>query len=271
MTSDTLNLEILAVRPPEGVTPRETPVVFLHGAFAGAWCWAERFLPYFATLGYRCYAPSFRGHGGSDGQRSLDSFGIQDYVADMASLARDLDTPPLLVGHSMGGFVAMKYAESCPVAGLALLASVPPGGLIGPSMSLAAWNPMLMFELGMAQAGAQSAVGLNGLRQALFSDRVSPGKAAQYMPRMGGESSRAVAEMHGTVRVDPTRLKGRIPICVLGAREDGLIPPAFVRSTARQLGVEAAILDRTGHGMMLDDSWQTTADTLARWMRGHDI
>lgn len=271
MPTDTLNLEILAVRPPENVTPHPIPVVFLHGAFAGAWCWAERFLPYFASLGYRCYAPSFRGHGGSDGRADLDRFGIQDYVADLASVVADLDCPPFLVGHSMGGFVAMKYAESHTVAGLALLASVPPGGLVGPSLSLAAWNPMLMFEIGMAQAGAPDADSMTGLRQALFSNRVSPNDVEKYMPQMGGESSRAVTEMHGAVRVDPTRLKGRIPLCVLGAREDGLIPPAFIRSTARQLGVEATILERAGHGMMLNENWRTTADTLAQWMRGHDI
>ncbi|MDW3206622.1 MAG: alpha/beta hydrolase [Alphaproteobacteria bacterium] len=271
MNSDLLNLEILTARPPEGVPVRPTPLVFLHGAFAGAWCWSERFLPYFATLGYRCYAPSFRGHGDSDGQAQLDRYGIADYVSDLASVVRDLDVSPMLIGHSMGGFVAMKYAETREVAGLALLASVPPGGLIGPSMSLATWNPMLMFEIGMAQAGAPGAVSMSGLRQALFSDRVPPERVERYMPQMGGESSRAVAEMHGTIRVDPNRLRGRIPLCVMGAQEDGLIPPAFIRSTARQLGVEATILDRAGHGMMLDETWQATADALARWMRANDI
>ena len=32
------------------------PILFLHGAFAGAWCWAEQFMPYFAERGLDCYA-----------------------------------------------------------------------------------------------------------------------------------------------------------------------------------------------------------------------
>lgn len=271
LSDATLDLEILAVRPPEGVAPKSTPLVFLHGAFAGAWCWAERFLPTFAALGYTCLAPSFRGHGGSGGKARLNQTGIAEYVADLASVAGDLPAPPVLIGHSMGGFVAMKYAERNPIAGLALLASVPPAGLMGPSMSLALWNPMLMAEIGMVQAGRPDAMSLEGLRTALFSKRVPAALVETYLPRMGGESARAVAEMHGVVQVDPSKIRGKIPILVLGAKEDGLIPPAYIRSTARQLGTTAMILPESGHGMMLDESWPTAATRVAEWLVAHDM
>lgn len=271
MISDSLELEILRVAPPEGVTHKPVPLVFLHGAFAGAWCWVERFLPYFAAQGYTCYAPSFRGHGGSGGKENLDQFGIADYLKDLSSVVEDLDRKPVLIGHSMGGFVAMKYAEDHDIAGLALLSSVPPAGLMGPSMSLAMWNPMLMLDIGRVQTGKPDAMTMDGLRQALFSKHVPTSLIKKYLPMMGGESSRAVAEMHGMVQVRPDRLKGRMPILVMGSEEDGLIPPPFVRSTARLLGETAHILPRTGHGIMLDEDWQTAADTLAQWLGEYDM
>ena len=271
MTTDSLNLEIIRVTPPEGVVSKPVPLVFLHGAFAGAWCWIERFLPYYAAHGYTCYAPSFRGHGGSGGQQDINRFGISDYIKDLASVVEDLDRPPVLIGHSMGGFVAMKYAEDHNIAGLALLSSVPPAGLIGPSMSLAMWNPMLMLDIGRVQSGRPDAMTMNSLRQALFSKHVPASLINKYLPMMGGESSRAVAEMHGLIQVRPDRLTGRMPILVLGAEDDGLIPPPFIRSTARLLGETAHILPRTGHGIMLDDAWQTAADTLAQWLTENDM
>jgi len=271
MLDETLHLEILRARPPEGVEEKPTPLVFLHGAFAGAWCWAEHFLAYFAMRGYRVYAPSFRGHGGSEGHKDLNSFGISDYVADLSSVLLDLDHPPVLIGNSMGGFVAMKYAEKCDLSGLCLMASVPPAGLSGPSLSLAVWNPLLMAQIGMVQAGRPDAMTPEGLETALFSKNLPMELVHRYAPMMGGESTLAVSEMHGMVQAYPHRIKGRMPIQVLGGAEDGLIPPAFVRSTGRLLGVEAEVVNGVGHGMMLDKHWQKVAGRVAAWLDANDI
>lgn len=43
------------------------PMIFIHGAFIGAACWAEYFLDYFAEKGHRAIALSLRGHGSSWG------------------------------------------------------------------------------------------------------------------------------------------------------------------------------------------------------------
>jgi pimeloyl-ACP methyl ester carboxylesterase len=44
---------------------RPTPLLFVHGAWHGAWCWDEYFLDFFAGRGYRALAVSLRGHGNS--------------------------------------------------------------------------------------------------------------------------------------------------------------------------------------------------------------
>lgn len=36
------------------------PLLCVHGSYHGAWCWAERFMPYFAARGYDVYAVSLR-------------------------------------------------------------------------------------------------------------------------------------------------------------------------------------------------------------------
>jgi len=67
-----------------------------------------------AADGGDVYAPDHHGHGLSEGERALVS--IDDAVADLhlvAQRARDEhpDLPIVLLGHSMGGIIATRYAQ----------------------------------------------------------------------------------------------------------------------------------------------------------------
>src|ERR1041384_3859033 len=82
-----------------------TPLVFVHGGYVGAWSWGEHFLPWFAARGFPVHALSLRGHAASSGGERLHSFGIDNYVEDLALVVDSLARPPLLIGHSMGALV----------------------------------------------------------------------------------------------------------------------------------------------------------------------
>jgi pimeloyl-ACP methyl ester carboxylesterase len=56
---------------------------------------------------------------------------IADYVDDVDSVADSLSTRPVLIGHSLGGFVVQKYLESRAAPAVVLVASVPPRGSFG--------------------------------------------------------------------------------------------------------------------------------------------
>ena len=59
---------------------------------------------------YRVIALDSRGHGDSDWVKP-PAYEIHDYVEDIAALVSQLQLPPfLLVGHSLGGLIAMTYA-----------------------------------------------------------------------------------------------------------------------------------------------------------------
>lgn len=64
--------------------------------------------------GYAVYSHDHRGHGKSDGRRGvIDRF--DDYVDDLVLLVefarnRNPETPVYLLGHSMGGLIAVRYA-----------------------------------------------------------------------------------------------------------------------------------------------------------------
>lgn len=53
-----MQLEIIDHKPKD--ISKAVPLLFVHGAWHGAWCWEEYFLPYFAEHGYRSVALSLR-------------------------------------------------------------------------------------------------------------------------------------------------------------------------------------------------------------------
>jgi pimeloyl-ACP methyl ester carboxylesterase len=72
----------------------KTPLLFVHGAWHGAWCWDEHFLDYFAAKGYRSLAVSLRGHRKSPAPKSIRFCSVADLVDDVASVASSLPCNP---------------------------------------------------------------------------------------------------------------------------------------------------------------------------------
>ena len=240
------------------------PLLFIHGAYAAAWCWDEFFLPYFAEQGYCSHAVSLRGHGRSAGSQTLDEFGLDDYVADVHAVARTLGSPPVVIGHSMGGAVAQRYSAAYETAGIVLLATVPPHGLMGATMELAWRDPDLLLQFALVQSGHGYLANAERLRGALFASDMPLDRAMQYFSRMQRESQRALLELSNGAAAN--RAPSGVPVSILGGKEDGLFLPTAVRLTAAWHGTEAAILPRLGHSMMLDCGWRRAADHIAAWL-----
>ncbi len=92
--------------------------VFLHGAGGNHlnWFYQIEHLP-FTTI-----APDLPGHGNSSGNPATNA---EEYASVIHDLLRKLaETPPILVGHSFGGHVALKVAENgLNVRGIVLISS----------------------------------------------------------------------------------------------------------------------------------------------------
>src|SRR5262249_37877386 len=103
-----------------------TPLLFIHGMLHGAWCWDVHFLDYFTRHGFDAHAVNLRGHGASEGRDTLRWTRIADFVEDVGAAVSGLSSPPVLIGHSMGGFVVQKYLEQHDMPGAVLLSSPAP-------------------------------------------------------------------------------------------------------------------------------------------------
>jgi pimeloyl-ACP methyl ester carboxylesterase len=86
------------------------PLLLVHGIrdHAHSWDWFSAKL----AKRFRVIAPDLRGHGDSDW---AGAYNMPDYVRDLAGVISALDLSAIaLVGHSLGGHIALRYAACFP-------------------------------------------------------------------------------------------------------------------------------------------------------------
>jgi pimeloyl-ACP methyl ester carboxylesterase len=98
-------------------------IILIHGAWHGAWCW-NQVSTRLREAGHTPIALDLPGHG--DNPKPLSGMTIEKYAAYVCSVLAALDTPAILVGHSMGGMVISQAAEAMPdkVQGLVYVCAV---------------------------------------------------------------------------------------------------------------------------------------------------
>ncbi|RQW25362.1 alpha/beta hydrolase [Rhodobacteraceae bacterium CH30] len=258
-------LELL--HSPASGAPKGPPLLFVHGAFSGAWCWQRHFMPWFNAQGYDCLALSLEGHASSEGKSYLAAISIQDYVDNLARTIAALECAPIVIAHSMGGFVLQQYLTRHTLPGAAFLASVSPLGLTASALNMLTYTPELLLALNRYQAspGPMADRYLAEIRALLFSDTAQEEDVALLAQRSQQESQRAIMDMTLVNPLWQRRLHGT-PALVLGAGQDKIITFSDVASCATRLGVDAEILPELAHMMMLDAGWESVAQRIARWL-----
>lgn len=243
------------------------PLLFVHGAWHAAWCWDEHFLDFFADKGYRALAVSLRGHGNSASPKPLRACSLADYLDDVESVAATLPTTPVLIGHSMGGFIVQKYLETHQAPAAVLLASAPQRGSSAFNMRLTRRHPWLATK-GLITGNALLPVGTPALaRESFFSARVPESDVVRYAALLNGESQRIALD---TMWMLPRPNRVTTPLLVLGAELDRCILPKEVHATASAYRTEAEIFPNIGHDMMLEPEWEAVAERIHTWLETRD-
>ncbi len=258
-----MQLEVISREPKSEARP--TPILFVHGMWHGAWCWSEYFLPYFAQQGYRAYALSLRGHGASEGRERLRWTSLSQYVEDVEQVASQLERPPILVGHSMGGMIVQKYLELHEAPAAVLLSAVPPKGLFGATLRVARQHPLVFTRINL-KLSLYPVVGTpKRCREFLFSPDIPENKLASYYALMQDESYRAYLDM--VIFNLPKTENIKTDLLILGARNDRAILPSEVEATARTYGTQAEIFPDMAHDIMLEPGWQKVSDRIIDWLK----
>ena len=183
----------------------------------------------------------------------------------MEQVSAGFAAPPVLIGHSMGAAICERLLATRPVRAVALIAPVPPSGLVSIAARLAAERPDTLMQMMQFDPTRLSAHVLESLRPYYFSDDVDAAVLAEATRHFCVESPRALLDLSLRLHWQlPER--GATPLLVLGVEGDRICTPDDVHATARHHGVDPTMLPGLAHMMMLERRWEAPARALARWL-----
>jgi len=240
------------------------PLLFVHGAWHAAWCWDEHFLSFFADKGYRALAVSLRGHGKSPTDKPLWACSVADFVKDITVISDSLPTPPVVIGHSMGGMFVQKYLESHDSPAGVLMSSMPPQGNLGSARRWIRQHPWHFTKM-LATGKALPYISTPQLaRERFFSAQTPESQVVDYAARLQEDSARVGIDCLVLSLPRPKRVT--TPLLVLGAEDDGAHTRNEVIATARAYHTEAEFFPDMGHDMMLEPGWAAVAERIDTWL-----
>ena len=241
-----------------------TPLLMQHGMFHGAWCWAG-WQALLAEWGWESHAISLPGHGRSPMQRPIRKCTLDYYLAFLRDASEQMESSPVLVGHSMGGALVqwyIRYVEPPPAAvfvaswvadsvlrdGLPLLLKQDPA--IVPSM-LVSWDASSWIRT--PQRAAEKFLGPQA--------SIDPD---EFQRSLGPESALVLAHHNPPFWSPPRKLLP--PSLWLAGELDTVVSVTGLRRSARIMQGDFSLIPGAGHNMMLETDFQRPAEILHEWL-----
>ena len=246
---------------------RRRPLLFVHGELAGSWLW-ERYLGYFASRGWEGHAVNLRNHYWS---LSADptTLTFDTYTDDVVAALERLGDGVVVVGHGMGGLLALKAAERQPVGGLVL---------ISPELPRELRVPARQHELReVAEVYGKDRIGWETLSERIQRDQVDltlddVRRIQHLLGQKPHESGAALRQMLMGVAVDREALAD-VPALVIGGGLDRLVPEPGSERLADWLGATYEPFGAHSHfGLVAGEhSHVQVADAIRAFLEAHRL
>ena len=257
------------------------PLMLIHGAWLSSRSW-ENFADYFGKRGFAVSAPEWpRKHGDVEQLREdaeeLAGLGLAEIVDHYEALIRELDHPPVLIGHSFGGLIVEVLLDrGLGRAGVAMSPAPPKGILVLPFSSLKAASPAL--------AHPSRWHGIVTLTPEEFSygfvNTFSPEEAAaayeRYaVPETGQifyEAGFANFHLHPPTQVH-FKSEQRAPLLIVGADKDNTVPASVSRAQYKKYEhspakTEYVEFEGRPHLFVVGEGWEEVAESIDSWLDG---
>lgn len=261
-TAGTLDTDT-GTRGPDGAVDDRPTIVFVHGAWHGPWCW-ERWSGTARSAGYPTASLTLPAHDRPGSSRRIWPR-MRSYVTHVRTVVGSIDGPVVVVGHSMGGYVAQRLLEHAPrnLTGVVLVASVPRRGVAGAVVRLLRRSPgptlRALLTLDLYQLCRSESL----TRRSFFSGATPDDVVAACHARLQNESYLAFPPMllRSTRPAPPD-----VPVMVLAAEDDALFSVRSERRLARAHRTSLQLVPG-GHDVMLDITADGALHLVLDWVR----
>ncbi len=231
-----------------------SPVVLIHGLAASLHDW-DMLVPLLVESGYSAHALDLLGHGESAKPRkpAYEMAWLVDHFAGWLDGLK-LSEPPVLIGHSLGGYVALEYARRYPerVRGLILADPFYSNSQLPAVLRLAYAHPALssFFMQHVPGWGIRLAIDIASLSMRhskgglhALPEAVRAQSTLDYMQTAPATYAILKAELNLT----PYLAAIQVPTLVLWGEGDHTLTPASFEELVRRLPQATGKSRRTGH------------------------
>lgn len=246
---------------------RRRPLLFVHGELSGSWLW-ERYLHHFAARGWEGHALNLRNHFWSQTE-DLALLSFESYVEDVVAAIERLGAGTVVIGHGMGGLLALKAMERVPVGGYVLIAPASPRDIREPA------RPYEVREV--PDVYGRSVLGWDTLPEKLQRDHPDltlPDvlRIQHLLGQKPRESGAARRQMLTGVRVDRGALPD-VPGLVIAGGLDRYVPVGETERLAEWLGAEFEPFGAHSHFGLIagEESYEQVAETVRAFLDTHRL
>lgn len=265
-----------------GATARPDTIVLIHGLWLtpDSWQpWVERF----EARGFRVLAPGWPGEiAGVEALRAdpsgMDGVGIAEIADHYEAIVRELDEPPILIGHSFGGLIVQLLLDRGVGAVGVALHPAPIKGVLGlPLAQLRSAFPVLRNPKNRKRTVALTFEQFHwGFANALSETAAREAYDRLHVPGPGRplfQGAAANLMRHAPSRVD-LRNPNRAPLLLVAGELDRTVPASTVRETAKRWRASPATTELQeyagrSHFTAGEPGWEQVADDALAWALAH--
>ncbi|PPR97700.1 hypothetical protein GOBAR_AA22963 [Gossypium barbadense] len=278
-----LNMEVIVQKSVKEKNPesrKDPPLVFVHGSYHSAWCWAEHWLPFFSNSGFDCFALSLLGQGESDTPSGTVAGSLQ--MCEFSTIYN-------------------RFRADADINSAALICSVPPSGNSGLVWRYLFSKPIAAFKVTRSLAAKAFQTSLSLCRETFFSATMEDNLARMLQKNNESEQHSLIEGYKSSYQNNISHLlrksyqelmkeSSRVPlfdlrklneslpvpkmtacsteILVLGAKDDFIVDAEGLNETGRFYNVTPICIEGVAHDMMLDCSWGEGANVILSWLNG---
>lgn len=244
-------------------------IVMIHGMCLNSRFWNGGFKEVFESAGYKCICLNLMHH--NNNSEKLSDVGLLDYVNQVVALVEELEEPPILMGHSMGGLIALLVAERTRIKSLVLLSPATPAGIfiLYPTVVKCFWGVIKTpffwkktFRFSRKIAGYY------------IFNRLSKEEGDELYKEIVPDSGKVVFQI-GFWFFDPKKSskinfkKINAPVLILAGGKDRITPASSAETLQRKISDSDSklfIYPDNAHILTKEVGWEKKADEILMWL-----
>ena len=253
-------------------------IVLIHGFWVTPRSW-EHWIERYEQAGYRVIAPAYPGfevevEALNADTSPIEALTVPAVVEHLEAIVGELESPPILIGHSAGGtFVQLLLDHGFGAAGVAINSAPTEGVRVTPPSQIKSLFPALKNP-----ANRHRAVGFTPKQwHYVFTNTFSEDESQALYERYHVPASGAILWGIVLANLEPGhqatwvdyKNDSRAPLLFISGGEDHLMPPSVQRSNAKHYKsntiTEVKEYEGRAHLLPAQEGWEEVADYALEW------